>query len=77
MNFVAIENFGATELSDVEFEWKSLNADYLDETGNVIKNAEGKELGYEVKVTYNGETKTFTYKFTPEVYKYDEVIKYF
>ena len=76
LNFVAIENFGATELQGVDFEWESLSPDYLDETGNVNKKA-NVELAYKAKVTYNNETKEFINKFIPEEYVYDQVIKYF
>lgn len=77
MNFMAIENFGFEQMKDVEFEWTSLSPDYLDENGNVNKDAKGVQLSYKVKVTYGGESKEYTYTFTPEEYIYDKVISHF
>ena len=51
--------------------------DYLDENGNVNKDAKGVQLSYKVKVTYGGESKEYTYTFTPEEYVYDKVISHF
>ena len=75
MSMVAIENFGFEILNDVE--WETLTPNYLDENGYVTKDATGKELSYKVKVTFNGETKEFTYKFTPGVIEYEKVITHF
>lgn len=77
MNYVAIENFGYEYMQEVDFEWTSLSPEYLDENGFVTKDATGQTLSYKVKVTYNGESKEFTYTFTPGVIEYEKVITHF
>ena len=61
LNLVQIEYYGKTALKDVTFEWKS-NSDCLDNNGRVTSlQSAGTKLSYEVKVTYKGESKTYTY----------------
>lgn len=59
---VNLEYFAKTQLKDVSFEWIP-KTDNLDSTGKVIKaNLIGEKVAYDVKVTYQGETKTFSYE---------------
>ena len=62
LNLVQIEYYGKTALKDVTFEWKS-NSSFMDGTGRITsKQAVGTKLSYEVKVTYGGESKTYTFE---------------
>ena len=62
LNLVQIEYYGKTALKDVTFEWKS-NSSFMDGTGRITsKQAAGTKLSYEVKVTYGGESKTYTFE---------------
>ncbi len=61
LNLVQIEYYGKTVLKGVTFEWKS-NSDCLDDFGRVTTlQSAGTKLSYEVKVTYGGESKTYTF----------------
>jgi len=61
LNLVQIEYYGKTVLKGVTFEWKS-NSDCLDDFGRVKSlQSAGTKLSYEVKVTYGGESKTYTF----------------
>ena len=59
---VQLEYFAKTQLKDVKFEWTP-KTDNIDVTGRV-KNPKltGEKVAYEVKVTYKGEVKTFSYE---------------
>lgn len=59
---VQLEYFAQTELQGVEFIWKSLSPEIMDDAGKVV-NHPGEEaaLNYEVAVTFAGETRTFNY----------------
>ena len=60
---VKLEYFAKTELKGATFEWTSLTPEIMDNTGKVIKQvSEGTTVSYKVKVTYEGETKEFTYQ---------------
>ena len=62
LNLVQIEYYGKTALKGVKFEWKS-NSSFLDETGRITsKQTAGTKLSYEVKVTYEGESKTYSFE---------------
>ena len=62
LELINIEYFARTELSDVTFVWKSLNPEIMDDTGTVINNpGVDTEISYQVEVTYNGETKVYTF----------------
>ncbi len=63
LDLIRLEYFAQTELKDVHFEWISLNPEIMDNEGTVI-NHPGNEttINYKVKVTYQGETKEFTYQ---------------
>ena len=53
---VQMEYYVKTQLSDVTFEWSSIDSN-IDNTGHIsIKSG---TVNYSVKVTYNGETKTY------------------
>ena len=53
---VQLEYFVKTQLSDVTFEWSSIDSN-IDNTGHIfVKSA---TVNYSVKVTYNGESKTY------------------
>ena len=60
-----MEYFAQTELQGVEFVWKSLTPEIMDDEGRVISHP-GKEiaLDYQVTVTFAGKTKVFTYTST-------------
>ena len=62
LELINIEYFARTQLSDVEFVWKSLNPDIMDDTGTVINNpGVDTQIEYEVTVTYNGESRTYKF----------------
>ncbi|HQM07492.1 MAG TPA: N-acetylmuramoyl-L-alanine amidase [Bacilli bacterium] len=62
---IQLEYFAQTELQGVEFVWKSLTPEIMDDEGRVISHP-GKEiaLDYQVTVTFAGKTKVFTYTST-------------
>lgn len=62
---IQLEYFAQTELQGVEFIWKSLTPEIMDDEGKVISHP-GVEttLNYQVEVTFAGETKIFTYTST-------------
>jgi len=63
LQLIAIDYFIRTELSDVTFEFESLTPEYLDNNGKIIKNDNTRpEVSYKVKVTFDGQTKEYTYK---------------
>ena len=65
MYLVKLEYFMKTELKGVKFEWTSLTPDLMDNTGKVInKISVGTTVSYKVKVTYEGESKEFTFQST-------------
>ena len=65
MYLVKLEYFMKTELKGVKFEWTSLTPDLMDNTGKVIKKISvGTTVSYKVKVTYEGESKEFTFQST-------------
>ena len=59
---VQLEYFAQTELQGVEFIWKSLTPEIMDDEGKVI-NHPGEEtaVSYQVEVRFVGETRIFTY----------------
>ena len=62
LELIRLEYFAQTELKDVSFEWISLNPEIMDNEGTVINHpGEETEISYKVKVTYNGETKEYTF----------------
>ena len=62
LELISLEYFARTQLNGVEFEWTSLNPDIMDNTGTVINNPKvDTEIGYKVKVTFNGEAREYTY----------------
>jgi hypothetical protein len=65
MYLVKLEYFMKTELKGVKFEWTSLTPDLMDNTGKVVtKISVGTTVSYKVKVTYEGESKEFTFQST-------------
>lgn len=58
---IQLEYFAQTQLKDVTFEWKSLTPEIMDDTGTVINNPEETIVNYEVKVTYQNETRIYSY----------------
>ena len=65
LDLVRLEVFAQTELQDVHFEWESLNPEIMDDTGAIINHPGNEtEVSYKVKVTYNGETREYTYTST-------------
>lgn len=65
LDLIRLEVFAQTELQGVHFEWESLNPEIMDNTGAII-NHPGEETGisYKVVVTYNGESREYTYTST-------------
>lgn len=62
LELISMEYFARTQLKGVEFEWTSLNPEIMDNTGKVINNPKvDTEISYKVKVTYNGESREFTF----------------
>ena len=62
LELISMEYFARTQLKGVEFEWTSLNPEIMDNTGKVINNPKvDTESSYKVKVTYNGESREFTF----------------
>ena len=58
---VQLEYFAKTVLKGVDFEWTSLT-DCLDNHGRVTsKQNVGTELKYQVKATYDGESRTYSF----------------
>lgn len=65
IHLVKLDYYRKTELKDVEFVFKSLNPDILDDTGAVINHpGDKKEVAYQVKVVYDGKTEIFNFKTT-------------
>ncbi len=65
LDLIRLEMFAQTELQGVHFEWISLSPDIMDDTGTVINHPGGEvEINYKVKVTYENETKEYTYTST-------------
>ena len=61
-NLVKIEYFGKTQLQDVNFSYKSLTPELLDDTGKVLnKDMKAKTLKYEINVSYKDYTKKVQY----------------
>lgn len=61
-NLVKIEYFGKTQLQDVNFSYKSLTPELLDDTGKVLnKDMKAKTLKYEINVSYKDYTKKVEY----------------
>lgn len=62
---IQLEYFAQTELQGVEFTWKSLMPEILDDEGKVI-NHPGVEtaINYQVEVNFAGEKRSFTYAST-------------
>lgn len=61
-NLVKIEYFGKTQLQDVNFSYKSLTPELLDDTGKVLnKDMKAKTLKYEINVSYKDYTKKVDY----------------
>lgn len=62
IDLIAVELFGQQNLSDVTFEWESLNKDIMNDQGIVINHPGNEtEVSYKVTVTYNGESRVFTH----------------
>lgn len=61
MILVKLNYYAMSQLKDIKIEYTSLNPDLMDDTGKILKKvASGTQVSYLVKVTYNGETKTYT-----------------
>lgn len=62
IHLISLELYARQNLGDVEFEWKSLSPDILDDTGKVFAHPGNKTtVKYQVTVTYNNESKVYTY----------------
>ncbi|MDD3170791.1 MAG: N-acetylmuramoyl-L-alanine amidase [Bacilli bacterium] len=61
LSLVDIEYIGKTEFKDVNFTWKSLTPEILDDKGNIVKHIDNAKVEYEVKVEYMEEEKTYRY----------------
>ena len=66
LQLIELEYYARTQLKGVQFTWKSLNPEIMDDLGRVsaTRPAQAVQVGYEVTVKYNGETKTYTYSST-------------
>ncbi len=63
MELVNLEYYKSTKLTDVEFEFISLNPEYLDNEGYVIKHPKNDMVvAYEVEASYKGEIRRYRYK---------------
>ena len=63
IELVNLEYYKNTKLADVELEFISLDPQFLDNEGNVLKHPlRDKIVSYEVKANYQGETRTFKYQ---------------
>lgn len=62
IELISLEFYGRQNLKGVEFEWKSLSPTILDDTGKVFNHpGPATQVSFEVKVTYNNETRTYTH----------------
>ena len=63
LELIELEYYARTELKGVQFEWKSLTPDIMDDLGRVSDDRPKSVVvvSYEVKVSYNGEEKTYTF----------------
>ena len=66
LQLIELEYYARTQLKGVQFTWKSLNPEIMDDLGRVsaTRPAQAVQVGYEVTVKYNGETKIYTYSST-------------
>ncbi len=63
MQLVNLEYYKSTRLADVDFEFISLNPEFLDNEGYVVKHPkQDMVVTYEVEVTHNGEIRRYQYK---------------
>ena len=61
MVLVKLNYFAMTQLTDCQIEYKSLSPDIMDDTGKILKKVDNNTvINYEIKITYGGETKTYT-----------------
>lgn len=59
---VRLEYFAKNNLKDVEFEWIS-KTEIMDNTGRITKSGlKDQKVSYDVKVTYNGETRIYSFE---------------
>lgn len=59
---VRLEYFAKNNLKGVDFEWIS-KSENMDNTGRITKpNLKNQKVSYDVKVTYNGETKVYSFE---------------
>ena len=59
---VRLEYFAKNNLKGVDFEWIS-KSENMDNTGRITKpNLKGQKVSYDVKVTYKGETKVYSFE---------------
>ena len=65
LDLIRLEYFAQTQLQGVTFEWESLNPEIMDNEVTIINHPKVEtEISYKVKVTYDGETREYTYKST-------------
>ena len=66
LELIYLEYYALKELQDVEFIWTSLTPEILDNQGKVLdtRPSEATEVQYKVSVTFNGETKEYTFTST-------------
>ena len=61
MILVKLNYFAMSQLKDCKIEYKSLTPEIMDDNGKILKKVDnGVVVRYEIKVTYGGETKTYT-----------------
>ena len=62
LGLIQLEYFAQTELQGVQFNWKSLTPEIMDDEGTVINHPGSSALiEYEVEVIYGGEKRIFNY----------------
>lgn len=61
LHLVNIEYIGKTQFAAVNFTWKSLTPEVMDDTGKIIKHINNSKVEYEVEVEYNNEKRKYQF----------------